>query len=166
MYLNPLIPGTDSGFSWYPFGGLGYELECLVLAGWWLYLGKCSGPPVADWSVSAGSMQRQGNAHPWVIGGDEGQPRERCVPGGAGRSHSVSRVVFPIDGPPAATPKGSSVGAIECLTAVPRVRTIVDVKDYGFFGRPQFDMGNVGLIGMEIFWGNHFDLADLRGDET
>ena len=29
----PLIPGTDSGFSWYPFGGFGYELECLVLAG-------------------------------------------------------------------------------------------------------------------------------------
>ena len=27
------------------------------------------------------------------------------------------------------------------------VRTIADVKDYGFFGRPQFDMGNVGLIG-------------------
>jgi imidazolonepropionase-like amidohydrolase len=28
-----LIPGTDSGFSSYPFGGFGYELECLVLAG-------------------------------------------------------------------------------------------------------------------------------------
>ena len=28
-----LIPGTDSGFSWYPFGGFGYELESLVQVG-------------------------------------------------------------------------------------------------------------------------------------
>ena len=29
----PLIPGSDAGFGWYPFGGFGYELECLVLGG-------------------------------------------------------------------------------------------------------------------------------------
>ena len=28
-----LIPGTDSGFGWYPFGGFAYELECLTLGG-------------------------------------------------------------------------------------------------------------------------------------
>ena len=28
-----LIPGTDSGFSWYPFGGFAYELESLVQIG-------------------------------------------------------------------------------------------------------------------------------------
>ena len=28
-----LIPGTDSGFSWYPFGGFAYELEALVQVG-------------------------------------------------------------------------------------------------------------------------------------
>ncbi len=30
----PLIPGTDSGFGWYPFGGFAYELECLVMGGY------------------------------------------------------------------------------------------------------------------------------------
>ncbi len=29
-----LIPGTDSGFSWYPFGGFAYELESLVQIGY------------------------------------------------------------------------------------------------------------------------------------
>ena len=29
-----LIPGTDAGFNWYPFGAFGYELECLVMAGY------------------------------------------------------------------------------------------------------------------------------------
>ncbi len=28
-----LVPGTDSGFGWYPFGGFQYELECLDMAG-------------------------------------------------------------------------------------------------------------------------------------
>jgi imidazolonepropionase-like amidohydrolase len=28
-----LIPGTDSGFGWFPFGGFAYELECLTLGG-------------------------------------------------------------------------------------------------------------------------------------
>ena len=28
-----LIPGSDSGFSWYPFGGFAYELESLVQVG-------------------------------------------------------------------------------------------------------------------------------------
>ena len=28
-----LIPGTDSGFGWYPFGKFGYELECLTDVG-------------------------------------------------------------------------------------------------------------------------------------
>ena len=61
-------------------------------------------------------------------------------------SYRVSQVAFPTDGTPAATPKGSPVGAIACLTAFRSVRTIVNVKDCGFFGRPQFDMGNVGFI--------------------
>ncbi len=29
-----LIPGTDSGFGWYPFGGFGHELECLTHVGY------------------------------------------------------------------------------------------------------------------------------------
>ena len=29
-----LIPGTDSGFGWYPFGGFGHELECLTEVGY------------------------------------------------------------------------------------------------------------------------------------
>ena len=60
-------------------------------------------------------------------------------------SYRVSQVAFPTDGTPAATPKGSPVGAIACLTAFRSVRTIVNVKDCGFFGHPRFDMGNVGL---------------------
>ena len=28
-----LIPGTDSGFGWFPFGGFAHELECLTLGG-------------------------------------------------------------------------------------------------------------------------------------
>jgi imidazolonepropionase-like amidohydrolase len=28
-----LIPGSDSGFGWFPFGGFAYELECLVMGG-------------------------------------------------------------------------------------------------------------------------------------
>ncbi len=30
----PMIPGSDSGFGWYPFGGFGYELECLTEVGY------------------------------------------------------------------------------------------------------------------------------------
>lgn len=29
-----LIPGTDSGFGWFPFGGFGHELECLTEIGY------------------------------------------------------------------------------------------------------------------------------------
>ena len=60
------------------------------------------------------------------------------------RDGSTPLVETETDGPPAATPKGSPVGAIVCLTAFQCVRTIVDVKDYGFFGRSRLDMGNVG----------------------
>ena len=36
------------------------------------------------------------------------------------------------------------MGTIGCLTAFRSIRTIVIVKDHAFFGRPEFDMGNVG----------------------
>ena len=41
--------------------------------------------------------------------------------------------------------KGSPIGATACLTAFRSGRTIVNVKDYGFFRRPQFYVGNIGL---------------------
>ena len=44
---------------------------CATPGGWcssslkWLCLGMCSGPPVADWRVSARSMQYLDSEHPW-----------------------------------------------------------------------------------------------------
>jgi len=41
-------------------------------------------------------------------------------------------------------PRDGFVNSMEWLTAFVNVVTIIIVKDGGFFGHPQFDMGNVG----------------------
>ena len=76
----PLIPGTDSGFSWIPFGRFGYELECLVLAGFTPMRAILAGTSDASKAIGVsdivGTLEKGKEADVLVVNGNPAQDIE------------------------------------------------------------------------------------------